>query len=137
MGFLGISTIKDPEAKGSYTFIGETCRIEGSLDVKGELVINGTVEGTIKCDTLIASQGSKIKGRIIARNATLSGLVESEVDVREHLAITKTGKLKGNISYGTVSIEPGGMLSGKCLKVSAKDRKVVSLDEAEGYSVSY
>lgn len=136
MGFLGIHRIKDPETRGGYTFIGETCRIEGRLDVKGELVINGTVEGTIKCDTLIASHGSRIKGRVKARNATLSGVVESEVHVLEHLAITKSGKLTGSISYGTVSIEPGGILSGKCLKASPRDTKVVSLEEIGSFSAS-
>ncbi len=126
MGFLGIHTVKDPQTKKAYTFVGDSCRLEGTLEVKGELVINGTVEGTIKCDTLLASQGSRIKGRIKARNATLSGLVESEVDISEHLAVMKSGKLTGSISYGTLSIEPGGVLSGKCLKQNSKGNKVVS-----------
>ena len=134
MGFLGIRTIKDPETKNSYTFIGESCRLEGTLEVKGELVVNGTVEGTIRCDTLLASHGSKIKGRIKARNATLSGTAESEVDISEHLAIMKSGKLTGSISYGTLSIEPGGGMSGKCLKLGSKGTNVVSLDERESFS---
>ncbi len=134
MGFLGIRTIKDPETKNSYTFIGESCKLEGVLEVKGEVVVNGTVEGTIRCDNLLASEGSKIKGRIKARSATLSGIVESEVDISEHLAIMKSGKLTGSISYGTLSIEPGGTMSGKCLKLSPKDTKVVALDEMESFS---
>lgn len=136
MGFLGIRTMKGSETRHDYTFIGESCTIEGSLDVKGELVINGTVEGTIRCDTLLASQGSRIKGRIKARNATISGGVESEVNVSEHLAIMKTGKLTGSVSYGSLSIEPGGVLKGKCLKLDAKNTKVVALDGIESSSAN-
>lgn len=137
MGFLGIHKIKEPGSKSSYTFIGETCRVEGRIEVNGELVINGTVEGTIRCDTLFASKGSKIKGRIKARNATLSGIVESEVEVSEHLAINQTGELTGSISYGTLSVEPGGILSGKCLKVDSKGTKVVALEQIGSVSANY
>ena len=136
MGFLGRRTMKGPETRYDYTFIGESCSFEGILDVKGEVVVNGTVEGTLRCDTLLASQGSRIKGRIKARNATISGVVESEVNVSEHLAIMKSGKLTGSVSYGSLSIEPGGVLKGKCLKLDAKSTKVVSLDGIESSSAN-
>jgi cytoskeletal protein CcmA (bactofilin family) len=128
--------MKGPETRYDYTFIGESCTIEGSLDVKGEVVVNGTVEGTVRCDTLLASQGSRIKGRIKARNATISGVVESEVNVSEHLAIMKSGKLTGSVSYGSLSIEPGGVLKGKCMKLDAKSTKVVVMDGIENSSAS-
>ena len=131
MGLLGRRAKKDPKKKKDFTFIGDSCRIEGSLDVKGELVINGTVEGAIRCDTVSAGQSSKIKGKVRARNAAFSGVVECQVDVSEHLAITKTGKLTGSISYGTLSIEKGGILRGKSLKLDSKGTKVVSLDEID------
>ena len=131
MGLLRRRTKKDPKRKHDFTFIGDSCRIEGSLNVKGELVINGKVEGTIRCDTVSAGRGSRIKGKIKARNATFSGAVECQVDVTEHLAIMKTGKVTGGISYGTLSIEKGGILRGKSLKLDSKGSKVVSLDEID------
>ena len=137
MGFLRIHIIKDPETRKGYTFIGDSSRIEGSIKVKGELVINGSVEGTIKCDTLISSADSKIKGRVEARTATLSGIVESEVNVQEHLVITETGKLKGRISYGTLSLEPGGIISGECFQVKPESKKVIALDQLDSFSASY
>jgi cytoskeletal protein CcmA (bactofilin family) len=58
------------------------------------------------------------------------------VNVTEHLAIMKSGKLTGSVSYGLLSIEPGGVLKGKCLKLDAKSTKVVAMDGIENSSAS-
>lgn len=114
--------------KEGFTFIGDSCRIDGAVEVNGRLVVDGIIEGTIKCDTLETGPNSRIKANIEASNVTIRGFIEGDVFVHEHLEVASTGAFMGSIAYGTLSIEPGGKLSGSVSKVDSKDQKVVSLD---------
>lgn len=137
MGFRTNRTIQSHEAQKGCTVLGDSCRLQGSLQVPGELVIDGIVEGSIKCDSLITTVTSKIKGTVDARTAVVSGTVEKEVTVQERLSITKTGKLSGRVSYGTLSIEQGGVITGECFKLENNSNKVLFLQGCEVPSRSH
>ncbi|MBW1980886.1 MAG: polymer-forming cytoskeletal protein [Deltaproteobacteria bacterium] len=122
-------TEKSANRKG-LTFIGDNCKIEGRVEVQGELVVNGRLQGTVKCDTLHTGPSSHLEANIVAGNMFLSGRVEGETLVHQHLAITSTGVLSGKVSYETLSIESGGILNGDVLKKQMNSNKVLSLEEA-------
>ena len=60
--------------------------INGDLDVKKNLIVQGTVNGNINStQTLNTAKGSKIKGNIIAKNAMISGEIHGDVEVKEKI----------------------------------------------------
>jgi cytoskeletal protein CcmA (bactofilin family) len=126
MGIVRRKKAKSTKESG-FTLIGDSCNIDGVINVRGKLVIDGSIEGTIKCETLVTGPSSKIKAQVNASNVTLRGFIEGDVYVQQHLNIASTGKLVGSVSYGTLSIEPGGKLDGKLSRLEAKDKKLIPL----------
>lgn len=122
---------KQPKNKRDLTFIGTGCKVEGNIEVQGELIVNGRVEGSIRCDVLHTGPNSFIKAGVEAANVTLAGICEGEMHIYEQLTISSTGKLSGKVSYGTLSVESGGMLGGEIHKAEAKAKKVVAFDDFE------
>ena len=127
MGILKKWKVSSADKEG-FTLIGDTCRIDGAIEVKGRLVVDGIIEGTIKCDSLETGPSSRINANIEADDVTIRGFMEGDVFVHKHLDVASTGNFKGSIAYGTLSIEPGGKLSGSVSKIDSKEPKVVSLD---------
>jgi cytoskeletal protein CcmA (bactofilin family) len=59
----------------------------------------------------IAGSGRFIGGCEV-EEAEISGIYEGELTVRKRLLIRSSGKVKGNVRYGEIEIERGGLLSG-------------------------
>lgn len=94
--------------------IGESLHFKGELSADEDLIVEGTVEGTInqgKCSLLL-----KPKGRIIADvNATkiiIEGTVEGDLRASISVKVRKGGTVTGNISAPTVGIDDGATFNG-------------------------
>ncbi len=94
--------------------IGETLHFKGELSADEDLILEGTVEGTInqgKCSLLL-----KPKGRIIADvNATkiiIEGTVEGDLRASVSVKVRKGGSVTGNIAAPTVGIDDGATFNG-------------------------
>ena len=111
------------------TIIGDSCKLDGRLETKGELVIHGTVEGTIKCGDLETGSNSNINAKVEVTNATINGVVQGEIISREKLTVAKIGKIIGKVSYGSLFIESGGVIEGEIRKLESKDQKLLTFNE--------
>jgi cytoskeletal protein CcmA (bactofilin family) len=101
-------------ADQTVSVIGESLHFKGELSAGEDLIIEGTVEGTINqgkcCLTL------RPKGRIVADvNATkifIEGNVEGDLRATVSVTVRKTGVVKGNIVAPTVGLEEGATFNG-------------------------
>lgn len=103
----------------SFSIIGDGIVITGNIESKVDLHIDGEVIGDVKCLSLVQGPSSKIKGAIIAQNASLSGSVEGSIDAGD-LAIASTARIGGDVTYENVTIEQGGHVDGKFKHRSSK-----------------
>ena len=94
--------------------IGETLYFKGELTAGEDLVIEGTVEGTInqgKCCLTV-----KPKGRLVANvNATkifIEGKVKGDLNATVSVKIRRGGEVEGNIVAPTVALEEGATFNG-------------------------
>jgi cytoskeletal protein CcmA (bactofilin family) len=76
------------------------------------LVVEGRVEAAMNSRQIRISQSGVFVGKAEIDIAEVGGLFDGELTVREHLVIRSTGKVKGKIRYGTVTIEQGGVIAG-------------------------
>ena len=110
------SVRKEP---GSYdsaavSVIGESLHFKGELSAGEDLIIEGTVEGTVNqgkcCLTL------KPNGRLIASvNATkifIEGNVKGDLHATVSVSVRASAEIKGNIVAPKVSIEEGATFNG-------------------------
>jgi cytoskeletal protein CcmA (bactofilin family) len=100
------------QAKGGMSFIGGEVTISGNVSGQGDLHLDGTIEGDLACNTLILGPGGRVKGNIQAAKATLAGAVDGTVDARD-LVVEKSARVRGDLSYESVSIETGAQVDGR------------------------
>lgn len=77
------------------TFIGPGVRIQGALEIDGEVVVSGFVKGRIAALRLVIAATGQVEGDIIANEVVIAG------------------KLNGRVFAPTVSIEDGAEVDGR------------------------
>lgn len=99
--------------------IDDKCIFNGDFSFNGGLQINGTINGNVigveKNSTLVIGESAVIKGKIEADCVLISGTVEGPVLAKESVLITKTGYVKGDVSYYRVQMENGCRVEGNLL----------------------
>lgn len=118
-----------PGSGGSLSFIGSEVTITGNVSGKGDLHLDGSVEGDIHCANLTLGAGGRIKGNISAEMATLGGTVGGTVNART-LIVEKTARISGDLSYESVSIQTGALVDGRLTQRGGEGQlKLVSSSE--------
>lgn len=95
------------------TLIGEGSVFEGKIKSAAGVRVEGRIIGDIECegDVTIGEKGV-IQSNIIARNVIIAGTVNGNIQARSKLSIMAKGKLFGNMSAATISIEEGSIFEG-------------------------
>jgi len=101
-----------PGKGGALSFIGSEVTISGNISGKGDVHLDGTVEGDIHCASLILGPGGRIKGNISAEKVTLAGAVGGTVNART-VIVEKSARISGDLSYESLSIETGAQVDGR------------------------
>jgi cytoskeletal protein CcmA (bactofilin family) len=100
-------------ASGStFSVIGADVMIKGDIIATADLHVDGTIEGDIKCASLVQGETSGIHGAVVAESARLSGKVIGSITVRE-LVILKTARIEGDVHYDALTIEQGAQVDGR------------------------
>ena len=76
--------------------IGEGVTINGNIKSNNEVIIQGSVEGDVQCNSITIDNSGNLKGKIKAENMTVKGKVEGEININNLLEI----KSKVNASGG-------------------------------------
>lgn len=113
------------------TLIGKKAVIDGDVSGKGNFKIDGTVTGdvTIKGD-LVTGDKSNITGNIIAKNIIIAGKVTGDVEALGQLTIKATGSISGDQKCGSLIVEEGSSVIGKC-EISGKIEEDIEEDIEE------
>ena len=98
----------------------ETGRLGSSLRVKGEitgtedLVIDGSIEGSIQLDKgkLTVGSTATVTAEINARDVVVHGYVKGNVRAHGKIEIRKDGSVIGNLTTAQIMIEDGANFKG-------------------------
>ena len=99
------------------TFIGADANIDGSIEFKGTIRIDGSVKGNIssKGGTVVVGEKGVVNAEISVSVAVVMGEVNGTIDAKERIEVYPPGRLGGDIRSPIVSIEPGGIFNGNCV----------------------
>lgn len=99
-------------AKTEKTIIGEAVSIKGSIHGRGNLLIQGSVKGTIDLNNhhLTVGPNGNVDAEIKAENVTISGQLAGNINARGKVEITKTAVFAGEIKARRIAIEDGAYL---------------------------
>jgi cytoskeletal protein CcmA (bactofilin family) len=98
-----------PETK---TLIGEHISIKGDIRGEGDLVIEGSVKGSVRLEKyhLIVGSKGKVEAEISAGNVTVSGRLTGNIIALDKVSITKDADFNGEIKAKSISVEDGAYL---------------------------
>ena len=102
-----------PRAEVSKTHIGKTMKVSGELFADEEVLIEGTVEGSIKGNgRILVGRNGKVKADIVAREIIIRGLVNGNVEGHQKVEIEPEGELNGDIVSQRVVLAEGARFKG-------------------------
>ena len=101
-----------PSANSTFSVIGSDVVIKGDVSASADLHVDGTIEGDIKCASLVQGEGSSISGSVVAETARLSGKVDGSITARE-LTVLKSSVIQGDVHYDALTIEQGAQVEGR------------------------
>jgi len=93
--------------------LGPTLRFRGELSAQEDLIIQGSVEGSIThTQSLTIGTDGSMKGDIRARVIVVDGKVDGDLYATESINIRATAKVKGNVFAPRVAIQDGAFFQG-------------------------
>jgi cytoskeletal protein CcmA (bactofilin family) len=94
--------------------LGPSLRFRGELSAQEDLIIQGSVEGSIThTQSLTVGTDGSMKGDIRARVILIDGKVEGDLYATESVTIRATAKVKGNVFAPRVGITEGAFFQGQ------------------------
>lgn len=98
---------------GAETIIGAGVIIHGELISEADVIIDGTLEGTITTQgNLIIGVNARIRANVTGQNVTVAGRLNGHIKAEGEALIRETGQVEGDITSAGLSIIPGGIFVG-------------------------
>ena len=111
------------------TFLGNDSNIEGTIEFKGTIRVDGKIKGKIISNggTAIVGEQAQIEAEFDVGIAIVMGEVNGTVKASDRIEIYPPGRINGDIEAPMISIEEGGTFNGNCLMTGqSRARKTVS-----------
>jgi len=112
------------------SIIGSDLEIKGDINIKGNLIIYGIVDGNINCEGIVTTaKESKVNGNITTMHADISGLVNGDLEAKKKVSLSSTAKLEGTLLATILVIEEGASFNGLCKMDSISNNKSLSSNQ--------
>jgi cytoskeletal protein CcmA (bactofilin family) len=94
--------------------LGPTLKFKGELTAEEDLLIQGSIEGSIRhSSSLTIGESGHIKANVSAEYVAVEGNVEGDIHGTQSVTIRETANINGNISSPTVSLLEGATFNGR------------------------
>ncbi len=105
-------------ASAAPSIISSDLKIVGNMESKGEIQIDGTLEGDVNCARLSVGDGGHVQGAVTVETALIRGRVDGQIKAKK-ITLTRSARVVGDIVHETLTIEPGAHLEGHCRHADA------------------
>ncbi len=104
--------------------IGESTVINGNVESKGSIRIDGALNGDVNCGgmVVIGDKGS-VSGNVIANKGVIGGKVIGNLDIKDYLELNGTAHIQGDINSNILQIDKGAIFNGQCT-MGKKEKKI-------------
>ena len=99
----------------SETIIGPSVKVEGNFSGEGNIIVQGTIEGSLSTSNDIQiEEGAKVNADIEASNLKISGEVNGNIKCNGKLELASSARVNGDTETEIISIETGAVMNGQC-----------------------
>lgn len=140
MGAYGASSpYANPYGSGRKLIIGEGITMSGEIEHCDHLIVEGTVQATLKDAKLLdISEAGVFYGTVDIEEATIAGRFEGDINVAGRLTVKSTGVITGSINYKELAVEAGATIEGTLSPSGARkgDDNIAAADFSKGKALS-
>jgi len=141
MGFAATShtAAYNPYGSGRKLIIGEGITMSGEIEHCDHLIVEGTVQATLKDAKLLdISEAGVFYGTVDIEEATIAGRFEGDINVNGRLTVKATGTITGSIRYKELAVEAGASIEGSLSPVGPRkgDDNIAAADFSKGKAVA-
>lgn len=117
-----------PVAEGSSASIGKSVQVYGEVKGSEDLLVDGTIEGTITLSDsrLTIGPNARVQANVSARDVVVLGTLTGDVHASGRVELRAGSNLKGDIHAARLSIEENAVFSGKVDLAAAAERPAAS-----------
>ena len=108
----------------SKSVFADDLHIKGNVTSKGDVQLNGVVDGELSARTLWTEKDSSIKGSPIAEKLVIGGNIEGNV-YGNSVKLKSSAKVQGDVVSNSLSVDEEAYFDGSSNRVEdpVKDRK--------------
>ncbi len=100
--------------------IGRGITMSGEIESCDHLIVEGTVEATLKgASVLDIAESGVFYGTVEIDEATIAGRFEGDIQVKGRLTIRAGGAITGSIAYKELEVEAGATIDGRLSPIGA------------------
>ncbi len=108
----GSPPLRTLSERSAPSVIGPDLIITGNLTSKGEMQIDGEVQGDIRATNLIIGERARITGTIVAEEAVIRGQVLGSIRSKR-VMLQSSSHVEGDVFHQSLAIEQGAYFEGK------------------------
>lgn len=116
------------------TLLGQNTHINGDINFKGVLHLDGKISGSIVGDhgddVLTISESGCVEGKIHVANIIVNGLVKGDITSSGKIEVASKANIEGNVYYHNIEMETGSKINGQLIfQDTEKSNKISKIDE--------
>lgn len=94
------------------SIIGEDLTVTGNIISKGEVQVDGDVQGDVFCSTLTVGDRGRISGGIVAEEVTIHGRISGSINALQ-VTLETNSHVEGDICHQALKLEHGAFFEGQ------------------------
>lgn len=108
----------------NINLISQGTEIKGEIKSKGDIRIDGHVEGVVQSDAkVVIGTTGHVEGDIYCTSADVLGKITGTIKCKEILFLKGSAHLEGDIHTNKLVVESGAQFNGSC-QMGAKEQKL-------------
>jgi cytoskeletal protein CcmA (bactofilin family) len=120
------SSTTSTDARGSARrlVVGEGITMSGEIESCDTLIVEGTVEATLKGASILdIAESGMFYGTVEIDECTIAGRFEGDITVNGRLTLKASGSITGSITYKELAVEAGATIDGKMSPLNGAVKK--------------
>jgi cytoskeletal protein CcmA (bactofilin family) len=105
----------------SRSHIAQGMTISGDIEGDIDLLLDGTLEGNLRCRSVTIGKSGKVHGRIVAQEAVVDGAVEGDIDAKT-VRLNVTAEMIGDVRHEVIEVAAGARIEGNYSRRDAKPK---------------
>jgi len=112
------------------SIIGEDLTVSGNVLSRGEVQVDGQIQGDVHCSSLIVGEKAQITGGIVAEDVVVRGQVMGSIR-GNRVTLQASSHVEGDVFHKSLAIEQGAFFEGKSRR---SDDPIATAPKLEGLS---